>query len=53
MLDSQNIQKDNNAPLMTFVVMTYNLDIQLLRECLESITKLSLGIAEREIIVIS
>ena len=52
MLDSQTIQKDNNAPLMTFVVMTYNLDIQLLRECLESITKLSLGIAEREIIVI-
>lgn len=46
---SQNIP---SAPLISFVVTTYNLPSDMLRECIESIISLSLARNEREIIVI-
>lgn len=52
MLDSQIISHDNIQPLITFIITTYNLDNNLLKECIESITKLSTSNEEREIIVI-
>lgn len=39
-------------PLVSFIITTYNLPIEMLRECVESITDLSLSVSEREIIVI-
>lgn len=39
-------------PLVSFIIPTYNLPIVMLRECVESITSLSLSVSEREIIVI-
>lgn len=39
-------------PLVSFIITTYNLPVVMLRECLESITSLSLSVSEREIIVI-
>lgn len=39
-------------PLVSFIITTYNLPIDMLRECVESITSLSLSVSEREIIVI-
>lgn len=41
-----------NNPLVTFVVSYYNLPIDMLQQCLSSITALSLRPAEREIIVV-
>lgn len=39
-------------PLVSFIIPTYNIPIVMLRECVESITSLSLSVSEREIIVI-
>ena len=52
MLDSQIISHNNIQPLVTFIVTTYNLDAELLKECIESNTRLSISIEDREIIVI-
>ncbi|WP_434504016.1 glycosyltransferase family 2 protein [Prevotella sp.] len=52
MLDSQIISHNSTQPLVTFIITTYNLNAELLKECVESITKLSTSIDEREIIVI-
>lgn len=45
---SQSIQ----APLVSFIITTYNLSTQYLKECLDSILKLSLNAKEREIILV-
>lgn len=45
---SQDIQ----TPLVSFIVTTFNLPTAYLKECLESITALSLAKSEREIIVV-
>ncbi len=45
-------QNAHTQPLISFVVTTYNLSVDLLCECLESITSLSLSTNEREIIVV-
>ncbi len=45
-------QNAHTQPLISFVVTTYNLSADLIRECLESIISLSLGEDEREIILI-
>ncbi len=45
---TQNIQ----TPLVTFIVTTYNLPVEYLRTCLESILHLSLSVHEREIILV-
>lgn len=39
-------------PLVSFIITTYNLPIDMLRQCVGSITDLSLSVSEREIIVI-
>lgn len=39
-------------PIVSFIIPAYNLEASLLRECLESITALSLSRQEREIILI-
>lgn len=39
-------------PLITFIITTYNLPVEMLRECLTSITSLSLSLDQREIIII-
>lgn len=39
-------------PLVSFIITTFNLPIVMLRECVESITNLSLSVKEREIIII-
>lgn len=39
-------------PLITFIITTYNLPVEMLRECLESITSLSLSLDQREIVII-
>ena len=52
MLDSQTISHNNIQPLISFIITTYNLDDELLTECIKSITKLSSSAEEREIIVI-
>lgn len=39
-------------PLVSFIITAYNIPVVMLRECLESITSLSLSVSEREIIVI-
>lgn len=44
--------KQDNAPLVSFIVTAYNLPPDLLRECIGSIVALSLGRSEREIIVV-
>ena len=41
-----------NQPLVSFIIPVYNLDPEMIRECLESILALSLSKQEREIIVI-
>lgn len=45
---SQSIQ----TPLVSFIITTYNLSTQYLKECLDSILKLSLNAKEREIILV-
>ena len=44
----QNIQ----MPLVSFIITTYNLPTEYLKECLDSILKLSLNAKEREIILV-
>lgn len=44
----QNIQ----APIVSFIITAYNLPIEYLKECLDSILRLSLNPKEREIIVV-
>lgn len=46
--DTQNIQ----APLVSFIITTYNLPTEYLTECLKSILQLSLNSKEREIILV-
>ena len=48
--DSTSIQKAQ--PLVTFIVTCYNLPVQMLCECIESILSLSLRPTEREVIVV-
>jgi glycosyltransferase involved in cell wall biosynthesis len=48
--DSTSIQKAQ--PLVTFIVTCYNLPVQMLCECIESILRLSLRPTEREVIVV-
>lgn len=45
-------QTSSPRPLVTFIVTTYNLPTDLLRECLDSIVGLSLSKEQREIIVV-
>lgn len=40
------------TPLVSFIITTYNLPIEYLRECIDSILKLSLNDKEREIILV-
>ena len=47
----QNIQT-SKTPLVSFIVTYYNIPIDMLRECIESIVNLSLKEEEREIILI-
>lgn len=47
----QNIQM-SKTPLVSFIVTYYNIPIDMLRECIESIVRLSLTEEEREIILI-
>lgn len=42
----------NQTPLISFVITYYNLPVEMLRECIESIMQLSLSPEEREIILI-
>lgn len=39
-------------PLVSFIITAYNIPVVMLRECVESITNLSLSVTEREIIII-
>ena len=48
----QTIQKNCQTPLVTFIVTYYQLPIEMLHECLDSILALSLSSSEREIIVV-
>lgn len=45
---TQNIQ----APLVSFIITTYNMPTEYLEECLKSILQLSLNAKEREIILV-
>lgn len=45
---TQNIQ----APLVSFIITTYNMPTEYLEECLKSILQLSLNSKEREIILV-
>lgn len=45
---TQNIQ----TPLVSFIITTYNLPLDYLKECLDSILRLSLNAKEREIILV-
>lgn len=47
-IDTQNIQ----APIVSFIITTYNLPTEYLMECLKSILQLSLNPKEREIILV-
>lgn len=44
--------KEETRPLVSFIVTCYNLPVSMLKECLDSILKLNLQPAEREIIVV-
>ena len=52
MHNQQALQKDGQTPLVTFIVTYYQLPIEMLYECLDSILALSLSSSEREIIVV-
>lgn len=45
---TQNIQ----APLVSFIITTYNMPTEYLEECIKSILQLSLNAKEREIILV-
>ena len=52
MQTQQTIQKNCQAPLVTFIVTYYQLPVEMLCECLDSILATSLSNSEREIIVV-
>lgn len=52
MQDKQPISQKLDSPLVSFIVTFYNLPIDYLRECLQSILQLSLNAKEREIILV-
>ena len=52
MQTQQNYTRDLQAPVVSFIVTTYNLPIDYIKECLDSILQLSLNPKEREIILI-
>ena len=52
MQNQQIYTQDLQAPLISFIITTYNLPIEYLKECLNSILQLSLNAKEREIILI-
>lgn len=52
MQNQQTYTQDIQTPLVSFIVTTYNLPVNYLKECLESITQLSLNPKEREIILV-
>ena len=41
-----------HTPLISFIITYYNLPVEMLRECIESILQLSIPSEEREIILI-
>lgn len=51
-VEQNNTQNNENQPLLSFIITTFNLPLQYLEECIKSITVLSLRPAEREIILI-
>ena len=53
MQDQQNLsQGGRKRPLISFIVTSYNMPVELLQECIESIVALNLKADEREIIVV-
>lgn len=52
MQTQQTYTQDIQAPLVSFIITTYNLPIQYLKECIDSILQLSLNAKEREIILV-
>ena len=53
MLDKQILTQGlQKRPLISFIVTTYNLQPELLAECLDSIMALSLSDQEREVILV-
>ena len=52
MSDALQIKEQPNLPLVSFVIPTYNADVQFLRDCIESVLKVELGDDEREVIVV-
>lgn len=52
MQNQQIYTQDIQAPLISFIITTYNLPIDYLKECLNSILQLSLNAKEREIILV-
>ena len=52
MQTQQNYTQNLQAPIVSFIVTTYNLPIEYIKECLDNILQLSLNPKEREIILI-
>lgn len=52
MQTQQTYTSDIQAPLVSFIVTTYNLPVEYIKECLDSILQLSLSDKEREIILV-
>lgn len=52
MQPQQALSEVHQTPLISFIITYYNLPVQLLQECIESIMRLSLRPSEREIIVV-
>ena len=51
-MQNQYIVKQNKMPLVSFIITCYNIPIEMLKECINSIFVLSLSRDEREIILI-
>lgn len=49
---SLQIERPNTPPLVSFVIPTYNADVRLVRECIESIMAVGFGEGECEIILV-
>lgn len=52
MQDLQIVSQNKKIPLVSFVIPYYNLPVDMLRECVDSVLALSLSVSEREIIII-
>lgn len=52
MQTQQTYTQDIQAPLVSFIITTYNLPTKYLKECIDSILQLSLNAKEREIILV-